>query len=98
MIYGAVLALHIVAACVTFAVIAGVGIALLKQMHRFYKPLGLSLALVALVQIASGVMMIVLNPELSVLKVGLHLLVYLGVCVMVEGALYLKARSVAWTS
>jgi hypothetical protein len=97
MLYGIILALHIAAACITMAIIAGAAYALFTSKHAWYKPVALSLAAIAALQVMSGIVMIGLNPELSALKVGLHLAIYLSVCLLVEGALYLKARTVAWT-
>lgn len=98
MLYGVVLALHIFAACTTIAIIGGALYTMVKKFERLYRPIGISLAIVALFQIFTGIAMIILSPELSALKVGLHLLAYLGVCLFVEGLLFAKARSYAWIS
>ncbi len=98
MLYSVVLATHIFAACVTVVVVGGSLYSIVRRAADFYKPLGLALAAIAFIETVSGGLLTALNPELSVLKVGLHLLAYLGVCLVVEGLLFVRVRSQAWTS
>jgi len=98
MTYAFVLAAHIFAACATVAIIGGALFALVKHKAHLYKRIGVALAAIALIQTISGALLVALAPELSALKVGLHLLAYLGVCLFVEGLLVVGARSKQWTS
>ncbi len=98
MFYGVVLFLHIFVACATIAVIARAAHAMVTNNVGVYKRIAAHLAAVATLQVGSGVLLIALSPALSVTKVGMHLAVYLSICLAVEGMLYLKAKRTAWTS
>lgn len=98
MLYSATLGGHIFVALLTIAIIAVALWAMVTNRAQLYKRIGVFLAVVAAMQVASGFMLIALSPELSVIKVGFHLALYLAVCLLVEAALILKARKAVWIS
>ncbi len=98
MLYVLTLGAHIFVALLTMATIAAALWAMVKNHSHIYKRIGVFLAMVAAVQVASGFILIALSPELSVMKVGFHLALYLAACFLVEAALVVKARKPAWTS
>lgn len=94
----ATLGVHIGVALLTMAIIAVALWAMVANRAHVYKRVGVFLAVVAAIQVASGFMLVALAPELSVMKVGFHLALYLAVCLLVEAALFVKAHKPAWTS
>ncbi|MES2006496.1 MAG: hypothetical protein V4436_00135 [Patescibacteria group bacterium] len=94
MTYGIVLALHIIIACSTVALLAYSAFALVKGKIAWYKRLMVSIAALAVLETASGFLLAVLSPTVTVSYVASHLLVYLGVCLIAEAALAWKKRAV----
>ena len=94
MMYTAVLVLHIIIACATVVAVAYSAFALVCGKTGHYKPLMLTIALLAAVETISGFSLAVLSPTVTVSYVASHLVVYLGVCLIVEAAFVWKKRAV----
>mgnify|MGYP000673699769 CR=1 FL=1 len=94
MLYTATLVLHIITACVSIAALVYTVYALVRGSEAWYKRLSLSIAALASMQVVSGFMLAVLSPTLSVMTVGQHLLLYLGICLLAEMGLVLRMRKV----
>jgi hypothetical protein len=94
MTYGIVLAIHIIVACATVVAVVYSAFALVRSKANHYKPLMLTIAALAIVETISGFSLAVLSPTVTVSYVASHLLVYLGVCLIVEAAFVWKKKAV----
>jgi hypothetical protein len=94
MIYTAVLLFHIAVACATVVALTYTAFALVRVKTNWYAKLGHFIAAMAIVECITGVALAFLSPEVSVLRVGGHLALYLGACMLAEAALAFKARRV----
>ncbi len=94
MIYIATLVLHIVVACATIGVLVAAAAALVRQKHGWYMRLGTALAALAALECATGVALVALSPDISIVKTGVHLALYLGACLLAEAALAAKMQRV----
>lgn len=92
--YIATLVLHIIVACATILALAYSVYALVRGKHSFYRRLALVIATLAGVEVASGFMLAVLSPTVTVAYVASHLVWYLGLCLIVESALLFRMRAV----
>ena len=98
MIYPAILTLHIVAALITVGLIGYGLVAMARSRASVYRILAFAITLVATLEVATGVFLIVTSPDLNVVKTGLHIGFYLGACLVTNVALYLRAQIPAWIS
>ena len=94
MLYSAVLLLHITVACTTIVTVLLVPYALLYRKEHWYKKISVLVAVLMILETVSGFFLAVLSPDVSVTSVGVHLMLYLGVCLIAEVALVLRMRKV----
>ena len=94
MMYTAVLVLHIIIACATMVVLAYSAFVLVRGKEVWYKRLMLSIAVLAVLETASGFSLAVLSPTVTVAYVASHLVWYLSLCLIVEASLAWKKRAV----
>ncbi len=86
--------MHILIACATFAFIGAAAYALFNEKFSWFKNLSTLIGACALLETISGFALAVFSPDLSVLRVGLHLFFYLTLCLIVEAALVFNSRRV----
>ncbi len=94
MLYTAILVLHIAVACVAIAALSYTAYAVGKGVSTHYARLMVAIALLASVETMSGFLLAVLSPTVTVEKVMMHLVVYLGACLLAEAALVYKKQRV----
>ena len=94
MIYGVVLAIHIVVACITLCAIVYSSYALYREKFSWFKPLAVVIGLCAAMETLSGFALAVVSPTATVSGVALRLVSYLSLCLIAEAALLLNARRV----
>lgn len=92
MIYTAVLATHISLALLTGAIILYTLLVVATAQARHYAFLAVLLAVVAALEVSTGVSLIFVSPTATPLSVALHMTAYLSVCAGVEALLYVASR------
>ena len=92
MTYTAVLAVHIISACVTGAVIFYTLYVLALNKDTLYRICALVLGLIAAFQVLTGTILAILSPELSAAALSVHIVAYLGVCLGVEIPLFVRMK------
>ncbi|HVV39249.1 MAG TPA: hypothetical protein VHD31_02885 [Candidatus Paceibacterota bacterium] len=95
MTYVITLGLHLATAALTGAVILYALYAVLRGHVQMYRSIALALAGVAAFEVFSGTVLAITSPDLSATALSLHILEYLGVCAVVEAALFAKMRNIA---
>ena len=90
--YAGVLILHIIIACATIVVLVYTAYSVKKDKAAWYGRLGHAIAMFAAVETVSGVALAFLSPDISRLNIGVHLAVYLGLCIVCEAVLAVKQK------
>jgi hypothetical protein len=94
MVYVLTLAFHIIIACLTLCAVVYSSYALYREKRDWFKKLALFIALCAALEVASGFALAVFSPTATVAGVALHLVAYLGLCLVTEAALLVNARRI----
>ncbi len=92
MLYPTILALHILAACVTIGIGAYAFYALTRSKDATYRTLALALGSVAGFEVISGTTLAVLSLDISAVYLSTHILAYVGVCFFIETLLFVRMR------
>lgn len=90
--YAGVLTLHIVIACATIVVLVYAAYAIKKEKAAWYLRLGRAIAAFAIIETVTGVALAFLSPDISRLNIGVHLALYLGLCIIAEAVLAVKQK------
>jgi hypothetical protein len=92
MVYAILLGAHIANALVTGAVIGYICYAVVKGWAAQYNLLALLLAGIAMIEVATGISLTFVSPNVTALSLALHMTAYLSVCFGVEILLYVAKR------
>lgn len=92
--YTAVLVSHILIACATMVAITYSSYALIREKAEWFEKLAGIIAVCAALETISGFALAVLSPNITFTYVALHLVWYLGLCLIAEAALLLNRRRV----
>lgn len=95
MTYLTVLALHL-ALVVTTGLVGLVAVfAALRGSVRLCKRVAVFLAVIATLEVITGVLLAIISPTVEAASLGSHIALYLGVCVALEVALYVRIKRFA---
>ncbi|HWB33988.1 MAG TPA: hypothetical protein VG753_01535 [Candidatus Paceibacterota bacterium] len=92
MAYSIVLLLHLAAAAATGAVALYIWYAFWAGEAAAYRVCALYLGSIAAFEVASGTLLAALSPQLSALGLASHIVIYVGICAMLEVLLYFKMK------
>ena len=92
MTYFVVLGLHLTAALVTGLVIVYALFALWRQKSESYRLCALLLSSIAGFEVLSGTVLAIVSPTLSATALSIHIVEYLGVCLIAETLLFVRMR------
>lgn len=90
MLHAVILGSHIIAACITGVIIFYALYIAARGTATLYRNAALSLGFVAAFEVLSGTVLALISPELSAASLGLHIALYIGVCIIVESILFMR--------
>ena len=90
MFYPVILALHILAACITIGLAAYAVYTLWQDRNTAYRSLALAIGAVAAFEVFTGTALAVLSPELSAVYLSTHIAAYIGACMFIEALLFVR--------
>ena len=95
MVYGALLTIHIIGACITGIVAAYAGIIMWQRQETSYRGTAIILGVLGGFEVLTGTLLSVVSSEITSVSLCTNIIIYLSVVFFMESLLFMRMKKIS---